>query len=44
MKLFRAPVALSNGGRAETEHRVARIATIEDVVDETIDHSARVTR
>ena len=42
--MFRGPVALANGGRAETEHRVARIATIEDVVDEAIDHSARLTK
>eukprot|EP00092_Neocalanus_flemingeri_P019100 GFUD01020690.1.p1 GENE.GFUD01020690.1~~GFUD01020690.1.p1 ORF type:complete len:390 (-),score=73.62 GFUD01020690.1:38-1207(-) len=42
-KLFRGPVALANGGRA-SEHRVARIATIEDILDEAIEHSARVTK
>ena len=43
-KLFRAPVALSNGGRAQTEHRVARIATLEDITDEVVDHSATLTK
>merc|ERR1719283_653547 len=35
-KLFRAPVALSNGGRAVTDTRIARIANIEGIDDPAI--------